>query len=107
MYGGRIIDNFDRRISEVYMNEYFGDFLFDTFRVFHFYHDGYVDYVIPPQGNLTSYRKYIETLPLDNTPEVFGLHPNAEILYFTQTAKELWRNLIELQPQTGFHHISA
>lgn len=47
MYGGRIIDDFDRRIVRVYMDEYMGDFLFDTFQPFHFYHDDNVDYKIP------------------------------------------------------------
>ena len=45
--------------------------------------------------------EYIETLPLANTPEVFGLHPNAEIGYYTNAAKEMWSHLVELQPQTG------
>ena len=36
-----------------------------------------------------------------NTPEVFGLHPNAEIGYYTQAARDMWTHLIELQPQTG------
>lgn len=47
MYGGRVIDDFDRRIVRVYMDEYMGDFLFDTFQPFHFYHDENVDYKIP------------------------------------------------------------
>jgi hypothetical protein len=47
MYGGRVIDDFDRRTIRVYMDEYFGDFLFDNFQPFHFYHDDTVDYKIP------------------------------------------------------------
>lgn len=43
----------------------------------------------------------IDELPLANSPEVFGLHPNAEIGYYTQATKEMWMLLIELQPQTG------
>jgi hypothetical protein len=53
-------------------------------------------------------RKFISTitestdsLPLANTPEVFGLHPNAEINYYSQATREIWNHLIELQPQTG------
>jgi len=46
-------------------------------------------------------QEYIESLPLSNTPEVFGLHTNAEIGYYTNAAKELWSCLIDLQPQTG------
>ncbi|KAL7022048.1 hypothetical protein ACKWTF_012111 [Chironomus riparius] len=102
MYGGRIIDDFDRRIVRVYMDEYMGDFLFDTFQPFHFYHDDNVDYKIPV--NAESQEDFIAStdfLPLANTPEVFGLHPNAEINYYSQTAREIWSHLIELQPQTG------
>ena len=40
MYGGRVIDDFDRRVVSTYMDEYMGDFLFDTFQPFHFYRDG-------------------------------------------------------------------
>uniref|UniRef100_A0A1X7UR28 AAA+ ATPase domain-containing protein n=1 Tax=Amphimedon queenslandica TaxID=400682 RepID=A0A1X7UR28_AMPQE len=101
MYGGRAIDDFDRRVLKTYMDEYMGDFIFDTFQPFHFYHDSTVDYVIPPDGNRDQYLETIESLPLANTPEVFGLHANAEINYFTRTTKDLWSQLVELQPQTA------
>lgn len=39
MYGGRVIDDFDRRVVKTYMDEYMGDFLFDTFQPFNFYAD--------------------------------------------------------------------
>ena len=52
-------------------------------------------------GTRDSYLDYIDTLPLANTPEVFGLHTNAEIGYFTRATKDMWTQLIELQPQTG------
>lgn len=45
----------------------------------------------------------IESLPLANTPEVMGLHSNAEIGYYTQAAKDMWGHLIDLQPQTGMY----
>lgn len=43
----------------------------------------------------------IDEWPLTNTPEVFGLHPNAEIGYYTLAVRDIWMHLIELQPQTG------
>lgn len=52
MYGGRVIDDFDRRITRTYMNEYMGDFLFDTFQPFHFYIDEHTDYCIPEELDL-------------------------------------------------------
>ncbi|GAB1598225.1 dynein axonemal heavy chain 10 isoform X2 [Argonauta hians] len=101
MYGGRAIDNFDRRILNTYMDEYMGDFIFDTFQPFHFFVNNEVDYCIPESGTKDIYEDYIESLPLNNTPEVFGLHPNAEIGYYTQAARAIWSHLIELQPQTS------
>lgn len=43
----------------------------------------------------------IESLPLEQTPEVFGLHANANIQYYTNATKDLWHSLLELQPRTG------
>ena len=101
MYGGRAIDDFDRRVLKTYMDEYMGDFIFDTFQPFHFFKNVDVHYCIPEDGNKDTYVEAIEELPLANTPEVFGLHSNAEIGYFTRAAKDMWSQLIELQPQTG------
>ncbi|CAK1584360.1 unnamed protein product [Parnassius mnemosyne] len=101
MYGGRVIDDFDRRVVGTYMDEYLGEFLFDKFQPFHFYKDETFDYVIPPDGERDDYIEFIDTLPLANTPEVFGLHPNAEIGYFSQAVREVWTHLIDLQPQTS------
>jgi hypothetical protein len=51
MYGGRVIDSYDRRIIYTYMKEYFGDFVFDSFQPFHFFVDTNkplkYDYFIP------------------------------------------------------------
>nr|DBA23158.1 TPA: hypothetical protein GDO54_014099 [Pyxicephalus adspersus] len=101
MYGGRAIDSFDRRILTTYMDEYLGDFIFDTFQVFHFYRNDEVDYKIPSGDTKDDFVEEIESLPLANTPEVFGLHSNAEIGYYTQAARDMWSHLLELQPQTG------
>ncbi len=103
-----MIDDFDRRVVNIYMDEYMGDFIFDTFQPFHFYKDDKVDYFIPkpstdkeekkveekktkantskkdgirPDCNRDVYMDVLEALPLANTPNVFGLHANAEIGY--------------------------
>lgn len=48
VYGGKVLDNFDRRTLLAYLDEYLGDFLFDSFQPFHFYkgHD-HEHYSIP------------------------------------------------------------
>ncbi|XP_039277456.1 dynein heavy chain 10, axonemal [Nilaparvata lugens] len=101
MYGGRVIDDFDRRVVCAYMDEYLGDFLFDSFQPFRFYKDRNVEYSIPTEGSRDDYLEEIEKLPLTNAPGIFGLHPNAEIGYFTEAAKQIWNHMIDLQPQVG------
>ncbi|KAK2951356.1 putative Dynein-1-alpha heavy chain, flagellar inner arm I1 complex [Blattamonas nauphoetae] len=103
MYGGRVTDDWDRRVLMTYQDEYMGDFLFDTFQPFHFYKDAKVDYCIPADATSDDPSKvvqYIEDcIPIASPPEVFGLHQNAEISFNTNTARSLWGNLIQLQPR--------
>ncbi|XP_071441594.1 dynein axonemal heavy chain 10 [Hetaerina americana] len=101
MYGGRVIDDYDRRIVKTYMNEFMGDFLFDVHQPFHFYQDSTIDYVIPSVDTRDDYLDAIDNFPLVDIPDVFGLHPNAEIGYYTNAIKEMWSHLIDLQPQAG------
>jgi hypothetical protein len=41
----------------------------------------------------------VEALPLTNSPAVFGLHPNAEIGYYSAATRDMWRDLLSLQPR--------
>ena len=96
MYGGRVTDDFDRRVLTTYLNEYMGEFLFDTNQPF-FFSRAKFDYNVPKVDSYDDFRKFILSLPHYDTPEVFGLHPNAEIGYFNFSAKEMWTNLLEMQ----------
>jgi len=77
-----------------------GDFIFDDCQTFYLSRAGY-DYTVPEWGPLEQYRDGCEAMPLVCGPKVFGLHANAEIRFFTDATKDLWVNLIELQPRTG------
>jgi len=101
MYGGRVTDDLDRRVLGTYLNEYFGDFLFDTFQPFHFFKNAEVDYRVPPRGHRDIYVSTIQSMPTINSPEVFGLHANAEINYLTNASKKLWADLLDLQPRSA------
>lgn len=101
IYGGRVTDDYDRRVLMTYLDEYLGDFLFDTFQPFYFFHSPAVDYKIPPTGSRDDFIASIESLPLANAPDVFGLHPDAELGYLTSSVKDMWSQLISLQPRTG------
>ncbi|RNC31398.1 putative dynein heavy chain cytosolic, partial [Trypanosoma cruzi] len=106
MYGGRVTDSMDRRIVKTYLEEYFGDFLFDTFQPFYFYVNDEVSYCLPADSTDSNKRvtlqqmmALVESFPKDNTPEVFGLHPNAETGYLRNAAEGMWASLIELMPR--------
>ncbi len=101
MYGGRVTCDYDRRVLTTYVSEYMGDFLFDAFQPFHFFTSAQCDYRLPPQQTLASCFEMIESLPLVTSPEVFGLHPNAEISYMTESTRELWGGLVSMQPRGG------
>ncbi|KAI8825885.1 dynein heavy chain and region D6 of dynein motor-domain-containing protein [Fimicolochytrium jonesii] len=101
IYGGRVTDDYDRRVLMTYLDEYLGDFLFDTFQPFFFYANSQVQYKVPKHGTRDDYLTYIEGLPLTNAPDVFGLHPDAEIGYLTTAVKDMWMQLISLQPRTA------
>ena len=55
------------------MKVWFGEHMFtETFKF-------YTGYTIPKCKMLQEYHEFIDKLPLTDTPEVFGLHPNADI----------------------------
>lgn len=100
MYGGRVTNDFDRRVMMCYLEEFCGDFIFDTNQQFYFSQAGN-DYKVQAHDTLEQYMDAIEEIPLFTNPGVFGLHANAEIIYFTNYAKELWRNTLEMQTSDG------
>mmetsp|Transcript_28356 Transcript_28356/g.28139 ORF Transcript_28356/g.28139 Transcript_28356/m.28139 type:complete len:1100 (-) Transcript_28356:27-3326(-) len=96
MYGGRVTDGFDRRTLVCILEEYLGDFIFDKHQKFYFSRAGY-DYKVPNPTHLDAYVENINDFPLNNSPEVFGLHSNAQISYSNNATKVLWSNLISMQ----------
>ena len=96
MYGGRVTDDFDRRILTTYLNEYMGDFLFDDFQVFHFYKNEERSYDLPKCKGLQEYTLAINELPPITTPDVFGLNVNAEITYYQDASRDMCQNLMNI-----------
>lgn len=81
MYGGRVTDDFDKRLLVTFTNVWFNETLLAQNFEFH------KGYRVPMSRNLHTYTDYIASLPANDTPEVFGLHPNADITYQINTAK--------------------
>lgn len=50
---------------------------------------------------MQGYIDYINGLPTTDTPEVFGLHSNADITYQINTAKGILDTILSVQPKEG------
>lgn len=59
------------------------------------------NYFAPPDGSYEQCLDYIATLPLDESPEVFGLHNNANISYDTQLVQTFIDTILLMQPRVS------
>ncbi|XP_064408838.1 dynein axonemal heavy chain 2 [Latimeria chalumnae] len=95
-YGGHVTDDWDRRLLTTYINDYFCE---QAVAAPFFKLSLLNTYYIPKDGNLYSYKEYINMLPNMDHPEMFGQHPNADIASQITEAQTLFDTLLSLQPQ--------
>ncbi|XP_028288430.1 dynein heavy chain 5, axonemal [Parambassis ranga] len=95
-YGGRVTDDMDKRLLNTFTRVWFSENTFsDKFCFFR-------GYTIPTPAKAKAVQdilQHIEALPLVDSPEVFGLHPNADITYQTNLANETLSTIISIQPK--------
>ena len=102
MYGGHIVNDFDRILCVAYLDHYLKDELLDEMELFPFNKDEKGATFKSP--NPTTFDRYLEHIDVEykgDTPIAFGLHPNAEIGFRTEQSEALLRLLLELQPRDG------
>ncbi|XP_054457284.1 dynein heavy chain 9, axonemal isoform X2 [Anoplopoma fimbria] len=95
MYGGHITDDWDRRLCRTYLEEFIKAEMMEG--------ELHLAPSFPLPGNMdyNGYHQYIDqTLPAES-PYLYGLHPNAEIGFLTQTSEKLFRTVLEMQPRDG------
>jgi dynein heavy chain, axonemal len=84
MYGGHIVDDWDRRFCASYLDNLMNDTLLDESEMFPFIEGKGISFKTPTPMSHENYIKHIETELPPETPLAYGMHPNAEIDFRTK-----------------------
>nr|XP_041630529.1 dynein heavy chain 8, axonemal-like isoform X2 [Drosophila kikkawai] len=92
-YGGRVTDDYDKRLLNTFTRVWFHDALFEeTFQFF----KGYKVYSFKEQE---AYLSAIDEMLNVDPPQVYGFHSNAEITYQTNTMRNILDEIMSIQPK--------
>ena len=93
IYGGRVTDEWDRRLLMVLVKTLFCQEAVDqpSFAL-----GG--EYTIPHNGTMVSYKTHISSFPTYDHPSAFGQHTNAQVASQVEDAKRLLGSLSLLRP---------
>jgi dynein heavy chain len=105
-YGGKITDSLDVRLFRTYTKEWLTE---RTCQEGYAYNPASpvlkisndFQYTVPAFSEHADCRKFIEQLPENESPEIFGLHPNADLTFSVKETTSLFRTLGETQPKGG------
>lgn len=96
-YGGRVTDDKDVRLITALLESYLnkevmtGKYKFSSSGV----------YVTPLNLEIGAVRDYISSLPLEDDPEIYGLHRNANITFQQKNVREFFETLLSMQPRSS------
>ena len=108
-YGGRITDDLDRELFIAFGDDYLKDHIFQNEHVFFTIETERSGstvrekfaYKIPanPNSEIAKYREYVDTIPSIDSPDVFGLHPNADRTFRENESFDLINTIKETRPK--------
>lgn len=98
MYGGHIVDDWDRKLCKTYLETLMKNDLLDETEMFPFAEGKSTGFRSPAPISFEKYLEHIDDYPTE-TPLAFGMHPNAEIGFRTQQSQFLFSTLLDLQPK--------
>jgi dynein heavy chain len=96
-YGGRVTDDWDRRCLLSILQIFYTPEILKSEYTF----SASGIYFAPLCDKLDEYRKYIEELPLNDPPEVFGMHENANITYQLNESATVLQTILKVQPRVA------
>ncbi|KAF4320280.1 hypothetical protein JM18_005063 [Phytophthora kernoviae] len=99
-YGGRVTDDKDMRTIDVILEGFFNPQILEN--EYKFSSSGsYFSLTADPDDPLASYLDYIDELPLNPEPEVFGMHDNANITCALAETFHTFDLILALQPRAA------
>merc|ERR1712196_508351 len=104
MYGGHIVNDFDRLLANTYLGFFMRDELLDEMPLYPYLDSssGVEAFRAPSTSN--GYDAVVEHIDDElkaETPVAFGLHPNAEIGFRTQQSELLLKTVLELSASSN------
>ncbi|KAJ3105519.1 Dynein heavy chain 6, axonemal [Phlyctochytrium planicorne] len=94
-FGGRVTDDWDRRTLKSLLSRYYTPQILDDN---HKLSPSGI-YYAPADGDILSFRVYIDSLPFSEDPTVFGMHENANVSYQMQESRRLVKTVLDVQPR--------
>ncbi|KAL8448487.1 hypothetical protein Emed_003748 [Eimeria media] len=91
MYGGHITDNFDRRLNNSYLANIILPEVLQSYQLAPSFRTP-----DPAKTDFAAYQKFVEEKTPPENPQVFGLHPNAELGYLSSQSEELFTTIQEV-----------
>ena len=102
MYGGHIVDDWDRTMCLTYLDYFMKDELLDEMELFPYMDDdSKLSFKAPAMTTYDKYLSHIDNEMKGDTPLAFGLHPNAEIDFRTSESNDMFRIMLELSAGSG------
>ncbi|KAI1890876.1 hypothetical protein AGOR_G00158120 [Albula goreensis] len=97
-YGGRVTDDWDRRCILNILEDFYCPAVLSED---HFYSPSGEYRQICTENDIKGYLEYIRGLPINDTPEIFGLHDNANISFAQNETFALLGAVLKLQPKAA------
>ena len=105
-YGGKITDDMDRRLFNTFAENWVcpavldSEFTYNPAQPINRIPKDFV-YKLCDAQEVDVYRKYAQSFPDIDSPELFGLHPNADLTFRVKEVTAMLSTLSETQPKQG------
>ena len=100
MYGGHITDDWDRRTNITYLKKLITNQLTATPNLIPYSEKVFFRMLEPSKSNYEEFKNYIEKMP-EETPVMFGMHPNAEVNFLMNQTEYIFKCIIDLIGESG------